>query len=120
MTQKVDKQKRLKMVRSYINKVKEPFTQKDIVAILQNEGIQVSQATISRDLEELGCEKAGNGIYVEKKSVRITRQKEILSRFFENDDVKVYGPYLLPRVYKDREVGSDSITDSEDGCRYNC
>ncbi|TET52658.1 MAG: ArgR family transcriptional regulator [Actinobacteria bacterium] len=77
------KQERINLIKEFI-KHKEVRTQEELLNYLESQGLQVTQATVSRDVSEVGLQKKGTGYYVlaeeiELKSIFKTLVKKINS-----------------------------------------
>ena len=57
------KEKRLNLIKDFI-KAKKVRTQEELVNFLQDEGYNVTQATVSRDITDIGLQKSASGHYV--------------------------------------------------------
>ena len=71
------KRERLELIKKIVLE-NEIETQKELVKLLKNEGLQATQATISRDINEVGIIKvpASNGRYIYGLSKEISKKEE--------------------------------------------
>ena len=71
------KRERLELIKKIVLE-NEIETQKELVKLLENEGLQATQATISRDINEVGIIKvpASNGRYIYGLSKEISKKEE--------------------------------------------
>lgn len=70
------KRERLELIKKIVLE-NEIETQKELVKLLENEGLQATQATISRDINEVGIIKvpASNSRYIYGLSKEISKKK---------------------------------------------
>lgn len=81
-------------------------TQRDLVALLAKEGFSCTQATVSRDVMEIGLVKAPDGCYALPEEMRL---KRMVSELVE--DVRAAGNLVVVKTYSGGASGVSAALD---------
>ncbi len=85
-----DKEGRQAIIKQFIRE-EEIRTQDEVISKLEKRGLETTQATISRDISDLGLSKNKKGFYVLPEDIRLTR----MMREFVNNIVSANNLVLI-------------------------
>lgn len=92
-------------IRSIVRK-SEVRTQRDLVRLLAEQGFECTQATVSRDVMEIGLAKASDGCYALPEEMRL---KRMVSELVE--EVRAAGNLVVVKTYSGGAAGVSAALD---------